>query len=235
MTEEETPQAGHNNPPSPIDLFNEEYEGLFLEIKNWADGDKITTDEGCKAVEKLVGLTKDASKAATVAKEEHFRPHKLAADKVSADWKPVLKGIEMKKISLLGLINPYKQEKLRAQQEEERITLLAAEELERVAREEAIKARESGDLEKVEAAAVLVDDVNDAHKLAKQVARQPAAKNMRIKREGTLDDPRKALQWMIDNHPEVVINMLNTFIASRAHSNGGPMDGVTFTETKVAF
>jgi len=49
----DTPAAGHNNPPSPIELALEPFNDTLGEIEHWLDGDPITTAEQNKAVDAL--------------------------------------------------------------------------------------------------------------------------------------------------------------------------------------
>ena len=62
---------GHNNPPepTPFDLSKAEIESLYMEAKNWLDGEGVTTEAQAEAVSKLIDLLRKAEKAAEKVEE----------------------------------------------------------------------------------------------------------------------------------------------------------------------
>lgn len=65
-------EAGHNNPPSPFEEIKQTIDDLYLEAKNFADGEPITTKGQAEAVSALIdGLRKAATKADDARKTEN--------------------------------------------------------------------------------------------------------------------------------------------------------------------
>lgn len=74
---------GHNGAPlSPYEAHRVNIEDLYLEAKNWCDGEPITTQAQANDVSKLLGLIRQAEKAADDSRKAEIKPHQDAAAEV---------------------------------------------------------------------------------------------------------------------------------------------------------
>lgn len=83
---------GHNGAPEPT-LFDEseqQINDLYEEAKHWLDGEPVTTQEQCDAIQKLMRSIQEAEKLAENRRIEEVRPHKEAQDEIQARYNPLI-------------------------------------------------------------------------------------------------------------------------------------------------
>lgn len=78
----DTPEAGHNNPPSPFEDLKQTFDDLFLETSNWADREPIKTQDQADVLEALKKKIKAAIKASDTMKAADKKPHQEAAQAI---------------------------------------------------------------------------------------------------------------------------------------------------------
>lgn len=230
---DQTPQAGHNNPPSPLEEVQSSYDAVFEEVAHWADGTPIENDGQLKAVESLVEQVKSAKKDAESAKEIEYRPHKDACDEVTNRYKPFFADLDGQVKCLLKVINPYKQKLLEAQQEAERIAREAAERAEREAREAAAKQVE-GSIDDLRSVSEKADEAQEAKNLHKKIAKQ-TIKGMRTKRIGVIVDGKALINHIATNDKPALIEFMEGYVKDHVRHNRGPIPGLRVDTTKESF
>lgn len=79
---------GHNSPPepTPFDLSRDEIEGLFMEAKNFLDGEPVSTQAQADAIGKLKHMLMQAGKRADERRADEKRPHDDAAAEVQSRY-----------------------------------------------------------------------------------------------------------------------------------------------------
>jgi hypothetical protein len=134
----ENPRAtiGDNGPPDPFGAIKADIDDLFMEAKNWFDGEEITSPEQAEAVQSLKRMTEMAHKAADsqrVLENKPFDDGKAAVQAKYAELIADTKSVKGKTTKIIEACNKALTgwlRKERARQEEDA----------RVAREAAIKA-----------------------------------------------------------------------------------------------
>jgi len=234
---DETPQAGHNHPPSPLEEVLATYDDVFDAVKALATGEPIENDEGWVKAEEFLGLLKDAKKEVTAAKETEYRPIKTAYDKanntIKGLYNPVTADIDKQIKCLLDLIDPYKQKLLEAQQEATRIANEAAAK----AKAEAIQAateQRSGSIEDARNTTELADEAIEAEKFAKKVAK-PTVKGLRTKRIGVITEYKALLNWMAIHDKDFLRATMDNYVEIHVRNKRCALPGVRVDTTKESF
>jgi len=125
---------GHNNPPqSPFEAVKVNIEDLYLEARNWLDGEPITNQLQADALESLLDQIREAEKAADAARKEENRPYDDGKAEVQARYAPLISDTKAVKGMTVRAIEACKAALAPWRQEQERIRQEAA----RKAREEA--------------------------------------------------------------------------------------------------
>lgn len=224
-------KIGHNNPPTPLNEVGVELATLWIEAKNWLDGEPVSNEGQMGAVDDLLAMAKSLDKKAKGLKEEDFRPHKAACDKVVADWKPVLDDLKKITEGCKTIVGTYKAELAKQREEEARKAREEAEaklEAARIAEREAdkgnIEARRAS-----EAAAV------EAKKNLASVNREAKAGHVKGLRTATsyiVKDQRACLHWIAKNDKPTLVAFMDEY----ARRNGAikRIDGVEKSVEKVA-
>lgn len=168
---------GHNNPPveiepTPFEMSEVEIGDLYVEAKNWLDGEPVTSQAQADGLSKLIDDLRKAAKLADERRIEENRPFDegkaavqaryapLIADTKSVKGKAVL-AIEMAKKALAPWLQKLEAEKQAAAAK----ARAEADEKLRIA-QEALRASQVADLEKREAAEALIRDAEKAEAAA---------------------------------------------------------------------
>lgn len=187
---------GANQPPEPIDpmeAIQAAYDGVFMEVGNWADGAPVTSEAQMRAVDRLLESVKEAEKEAKAAKEEEYRPHKAAGDAVIARWKVFLDDLTRQRQCLASASEGFKQ-RLRAEQEAaERAARAEAARKTREAEEAAAKAQ-AADLDAQRAAAAAQQEAHEAQRRAVEAGRGKV-KGLRTHTEYVVAERREFARW----------------------------------------
>lgn len=185
---------------TPFDLHAELIEDLFMEAKNFADGQPIETQAQADAVQSLMRQIQQAEKGADDERKKENEPHDTAKAAVQARYAPLignttkLKGKTILAVECLkACLAPW----LKRLDDEQRAAALAArEEAEKAARL-AAEASRSSDLAAREEAEALVTAARKAQAVAKAAeTSRPQATGMG--RAATLRSTWKAV--LTDSH-----------------------------------
>ena len=162
---------GHNNPPpSPFEAVKVNIEDLYMEARNFLDGEPIASDAMADAVETLLDKIREAENAADEARKEEARPFDEGKAEVQARYAPLIGSNKSVKGMTVRAIETCKAALAPWRQEQERIRLEAAkkarEEAEKKAAEAAALSRAADDLIAKERAEQAVKEAEQAAKAA---------------------------------------------------------------------
>ena len=150
--------TGHNNPPSPAELFSDEIASLKERIASFPP----VTEPNAGEARDLIGLAKKLAKDIDAKRDEENRPHLEAGRQVDATYKPLVDEANAAPAPLSKALMDHINE-------QKRIAAEAAEKSRRLAEEEAKRAAQLAD------DPILGEDVVDTAKLAQQKAEVAAA------------------------------------------------------------
>lgn len=162
---------GHNNPPTPFDLSKEEIEGLFMEAKNWLDGEGVQSEEDATAVSKLLELVRSAHKMADERRIEENKPFDDGKAAVQEKYAPLIADTKKQKGKTILAMDACKEALAPWLKRVEAEKMAAAEAARKEAEEKARAAQEAlrssrGDLEAREQAEALLQEAKVAEKVA---------------------------------------------------------------------
>lgn len=191
---------GHNNPPEdPFESCKQEISDLYLEAKNWLDGEGVNSDEEDAAVAKLLDMLRKALKKAEEARKEENKPFDEGKAKVQAKYAELTADTKSKKgLAILAMdackaaLAPYRAKKEEARLAEERKRREEAAELERLAREKMQNSRDN--LEEREQAETLLAESKQATKEANKSARNKT-KGLVTHYRAEMSDPTEAAKY----------------------------------------
>lgn len=155
-----------NAPADPATLFAEELDDLFLEAKNWLDGEPIANDQQAEAVSSLLNRLRRIEKDADEARKVEKKPHDDAAKAVQTRWKPIIDKADLAVGAAKQALAPWLRQVEEKQRHEAELARQEAERLAQIAREAHAKA--SGNLEAAEDAERLLKTAAGAQRHASQ-------------------------------------------------------------------
>lgn len=168
---DERHQPGANNPPEPtaFEAIQTHIDDLYLEAKNWLDGQPIDSQAQADEVGRLLGLIREAEKAADEQRRKENEPHDKAKAEVQARYAPLIadtKAVRGKTVlaaeackrALAPWLEKVEAEKRAAAEAARR----EAEEKARIAAEAARAAAGTADLEALEQAEAMVKEAKQA-------------------------------------------------------------------------
>ncbi len=194
-----TPAAGHNNPPSPIELALQPFNDTLGEIEHWLDGDPITTAEQNKAVDALAKALRGIRKKVGEARDVEVRPLHEAYKAAHAEWEPIIAELKLQQELLGKCTQEFKLAEVQRKEAEAAVARAEARRVEEAADVAAAKAKALGsDLEASKAAVEAKQQAQEA-KAAASAASQDKVKGLRTVWHYEVDDARAALGWIAAN------------------------------------
>lgn len=169
-------QIGGNNPPDPTayEAVKTHIDDLYVEAKNFLDGEPIDSQGQADAVSRLLDDLRKAEKAADAARKVEAKPFDEGKAEVQTRYKPLLEkattGADVCKRALAPWLEKLEAEKRAAAEAARR----EAEEKARAAAEAIRKAQESADLEAREQAELLAKEAKQAERAATQAENDKA-------------------------------------------------------------
>jgi len=122
----------HNQ--SPFQMIEQEVADIYLEAKNFLDGEECTAKQE-PAVERLLTAIKDISKRERALFKATKEPHATAAKAVDETFNPLKKRLEDAKQAAQAALTPLRVERENARREEQRQAQALAEQKTREAQE----------------------------------------------------------------------------------------------------
>lgn len=230
---------GHNKPP-PYVVLSEEIDGLYIEAKNWADGEPIADQATADAITKLHDMLHDAGKRAEEARKDEAKPFDDGKAEVQARYNKLIgntksaKGkVVLGKEALQALLTPWR----RKLEDEARAAAAAARaEAEKIAADAQAALRASrGDLEAREEAEELLQDAKQAERWAKRVDRQATTNTgLRSVWHADMVDAEAALEWAYGREPERFTDVAQQIADEQVRAGLRVVPGFAVREDRVA-
>ena len=201
---------GHNNPPSsPFELATESVDLVYLEAKNWMDGDPIENQDQADAVSKLLDQLRQVKKGVDEARVTEKKPFDDAAKEVQERYKPLLTKCDNAAAACKITLTPWL-EKLDAEKRQKEAEARA--EADRLAKEAqaAIDAARGGsDLASVEAREEAIAAAKKADAEANRASKEKAhasggtrAVGLRTRKFCRMVDRREAARYFWTKHQD---------------------------------
>ena len=226
------PPHNHNNPPSPIEAVQAQFDDVICEIQNWTDGKPVETEAQMLTVDKLLREFKTYRTAlAAAGKEITDPPHKVWKAAV-AEVKIHTDDADRLQSALVAVVAPIKKRLADEKAEAERLAQQAAWEATRKA-QEAARAANAADIEAQRAVAAAQAEAEAAQAKA-NAARKDTVKGMRTVTRYEVTDHRALLHWIAANRRDDLTAFLDEW-ARKNHKDNRNADGLTVTETREAF
>jgi hypothetical protein len=191
---------GHNAPPEPphIAAF-QTIDDLYEEVKNFADGEPIASDEMADAITELRTRIHEAGKIADDLRKEEKKPLDDAVAEVQSRYnvyvQPKRGRVDMAKAALDDLLTPYRTAKAKAAAEEAARIALEAEEARQAAN--AAMQASSGNLAEREAAEEALAEAKRLEKTARRSEKAATVgTGLRTTWDVTLVDEEAAMEWI---------------------------------------
>ena len=224
-----TAPIGHNQPPiTPLEAHSANADDL-LALVSGSTAVEITTDEQEQAIADLLDQARDGKAAASEQCEVEYRPHKAAADKVKADYKPILAKFDAAANAIRAALTPYREARQRAKDEAAR---LAREEAAAKLEKAQAALRQSDDLEERFEAEAQLEQAAKLNAVANKIDR--SATGLRTYWEAEITDRREALKHYITRQPEAFEALIQELADKDARGTRAPVPGVVFHERKKA-
>lgn len=249
MEDDMAPGIGHNQPPepTPFDLSEQEIENLYEEALHWLDGEKVTTEEHCKAVQKIMSDMRAAAKLADDRRTAENIPFDEGKKAVQAKYAPLIadtKSVKGKAVLAIDAckkaMQPFMEAKEREAQEAAR---KARAEADRRAAEalEAMRASQVDDLAARENAERLLSDAKFLERQAVKAEKAPAsvkggtgrASSLRTVYEHEITDMREFARWCWVNQKPEMDEFFNGLAKTMVGYGKRDIPGVTVHERKV--
>lgn len=227
--------AGHNAPPEVV-IF-QEIDDLFMEAKNWADGEPITSQEMADAITTLREGIHEAGKKADALRVEEKKPHDDAAKAVQDKYNPYVqpkKGrVDMAKSALDALLTPWRT-RVAAEKAAEAARIAAAAEAARRTAQEAMQAS-AGNLAEREAAEELLADAKALEKTARRSEKAATTGlGLRTVWEAVLENEEVAMDWCWGRARAEVLAVAQRNADELVRSGVRQVPGFRVVERKVA-
>ena len=237
----EVATIGHNQPPAtPFDECQSRIGDLYMEAKNWLDGEAVETQEQADALSKLLDDIRKAGKEADEHRKVEKKPHDDAAKAVQAKWKPLLDDCERAADAAKKALTPF----LQAQEAERRAKAEAArreaEETMRAA-QEALRASIGVNLESRQNAEELLSEAKRAEAAAARAEKDKAkatggarAVSLRTTYRAEVTDYREFAKWVWTHDPAALNAWLDEHAARLVRAGRRDVPGVTVHEEQGA-
>lgn len=228
-----SPTIGHNGGPQldTYEAIRMEIEDIFMECRNWADGEAIATQEQHDEIEKLYDMLHEAGKRADEARKAEAKPHDDAKAAIQEKYniligntKSVKGKVVLGKEALGALLTPWRARVAAAKAEEAR---KAREEADRIAAEAqaAIRAS-SGNLEAREQAEALLQEAKAHERYARRTDKAATTgTGLRTVWFAEIEDTDKALDWAYGRDAarfhELALGMANEAVRGGSRSVPG--------------
>lgn len=238
---------GHNNPPSPFQLSENEIGDLFAEAQNWLDGSGVKTDADATAVSKLLDMLRQAEKRADERRKEEAEPHDKAKAEIQARYGALIgntKSVKGKAVLAMDCCKKALAPWLEAEEARKHAEALAARKAADEAAERAraaFQATDVADLSGRAEAERLAGEAKQAEATAKDADKDRAAARggaravtLRTVYRAEVTDRRAVLNWFAANRPDHLAGMLQSAVESLCAAGNRAVPGVTYHADKRA-
>ena len=226
-----TTEAGHNNPPDPIDEALAPYADAIAEAEGWLDGELVENEGQMKAVDDLTKAIKAALKDVNAGEKSAAAPLHDAWKAEKARWKPTIDDLTRIRDGLVSAVSAFKAKLAAEKKAAERAAWEAAEKARREAEEAAAKA-DPANLEAQREAAAAKQAAQDAVAAAQSQSKD-SVKGMRKVTRFEITDHRDALHWIAKNDRDAITAFVDEYV--RRNHKQTQIAGVRVWEEQEAF
>lgn len=224
-------QAGHNNPPDPIDEALAPYGDAIDEAENWLDGTPVETEDQMKAVDAIIKEIRAAKSELAKAKKSATAPLHDAWKAEIARWTPTEEDIERRLKGLAAVVDPFKRKLAEEKDAAKRAAYAEAKRKEDEARAAAAKV-DASNYEAASEAARLQSEAIEAKKVA-AAANKDTVKGLRTVTRYSIEDHRAALHWIAKRDRDAITAFVEEYV--RRNHKSATIDGVNVWTEKEAF
>lgn len=242
----DSPGVGHNNPPepTPFEIISTEIENLYLEAKNWCDGEPIENQAQADAVGKLIDMIRSAEKKADALRSEEKAPLDEQVKAIQARYAPLIadtKTVKGKTVLALkackDTLAPYMR---RQEQEREAAEKKAREEALQKQREAEEAARAAKSLEDREAAEAAIQDAKQAERTANRLSSMTTKAGSGVQRrvglrtyyDAQIVDERAFARFVWQHHLDDLRPALQSLAQQYVNAKRREIPGVNVVERK---
>jgi hypothetical protein len=233
---------GHNNPPSsPFELATESVDLIYLEAKNWMDGEAIENQAQADAVSTILDQLRQVKKGVDEARITEKKPFDDAAKEVQERYKPLLTKCDTAASACKSTLTPWL-EKLDAEKRAKEAAAKA--EAERLAKEaqDAIEAARGGNdisaLEQreaaIEAAKRAEADANRASKDKAHASGGGRAIGLRTRKFCRMTDRQEAARYFWKKNQDRFDALLLEMAEEERKSGKSDIPGFVIEEERTA-
>jgi hypothetical protein len=225
------PPIGHNGGPNPLDEALIPFDDAISMAETWLDGTPVENAAQMAEVDNLTAELKAAKKAVETAKEGEYRPLKEACEAVVTKYAPTIKDLDRLVKGLVACVDGFKR-KLAAEKEAVRQEAVRkAYEVERAAKEAAMKA-DATNIEAQRAADAAMLEAEIAHAKA-AAAKNDTVKGLRLTWFHEVTDTSTLLKW-INKHDRAALDDFCEEYAKAHRTDGVVRDGMRAWQDRVA-
>lgn len=228
-----TATIGHNQ--SPFHLTTDHIQELYDEVKNWCDGEPLTTKEQHDTLVQLVRDIRTAKTEADNARKEEAKPFDEGKKEVQGRYNPFIQAktgkVALAIESAQQVLAPYLQEQERLKNVEEQRLIDAALEAEKVAL--AAMQASSGDLEAREEAEKLVVDAKKIEAAYKREVGTNIAKGAKTVWDTEIVDSTAAIRHLWTWHKDEFEALILDIGKGRVRAGARDIPGFKITSRKV--
>lgn len=238
------PAIGHNNPPelTPFEQSKDRIESLFVEAKNWCDGEPVSSQAQADEIQKLMRLIQEAEKEAEERRKAEAKPFDDGKAEVQARYNPLIQKDKGKAAMAVAACKSALAVWLRKLDDENRAKAEAArkeaEEKARIA-QEAIRQRAPDDLEQRERAEKLIAEAKAAEVAATKAENAKAqakgvgrAASLRTYYVANVTNYKDFARYLWVTHPDVFEPFLDELASKMATAGSRELPGVSIVEDK---
>lgn len=238
--------VGHNNPPSPFDEIKARIEDLYVEAKQWLDGEPVTTQDQANALNTLETRIREAAKEAEALRKSEVKPFDDAKAEIQerfntliGETKTVTGKTVMAIAAIKGALKPYLLELDRIQREAAAKARAEAEKAEQAAlvamqTRSADNLAEREEAERLLAEAKALDAAASKAEDAKAHAKgEGRATGLRSVWKAQIDVPSKAAAWTWSVHREELMAFVQSLADRDVRAGVRAIPGFTIIEEKV--
>ena len=224
-------QAGHNNPPDPIDTALAPYGDVIAEAENWLDGAPVENEDQMKAVDDLTKNIKAALKDVTAAEKSAAAPLHDAWKAEKARWKPTLDALARIRDGLVAAVASFKKKLAEEKRAAERAAWEAADKARREAEAKAAAAN-AADIE-AQREAVAAKEAALIAEAQARAARDDRPRGLRKVMRYEIIEYRDVLHDIARNDRDAITAFVEEYV--RKNHKARAIAGVRVWEDKEAF
>ena len=222
-------KIGHNK--SPFQITTEAVQVLSDDLKNWLDGEELTTKLQHDTLVERIGDMRKAKSACDAARKDDVVYWNDGKQEVQDRYNPFLKMAKLAIDTAQKVLEPYLLEQTNLKRETDK---RLAEEASKAMAEAIIAMKaSSGDLAAREEAEHRLEDAKELGKIASRIVKQNVAKGGQSRWDVEVDNLTEAARWAWKNHYDQFYDFLIAIALKDTRAGKHEIPGFTITERIV--